>query len=105
MFKKKVDNLYPIKIDDEFFYVQKEVYDFIYGLKSESHEHKILIADLEARVNELKPIIESGALDPAVSNRCSTCRFCVKSGRGEILGCCKNVVCVDYIKEGETNEV
>ena len=52
MFKKKVDNLYPIKIGDEFFYVQKEVYDFIYGLKSESHEHKILITDLEACIIE-----------------------------------------------------
>ena len=25
MFKKKIDNLYPIKIDDEYFYVQKMV--------------------------------------------------------------------------------
>ena len=52
IFKKKVDNLYPIKIDDEYFYVQKEVYDFIWRLKTESDDHIILITDLEACIIE-----------------------------------------------------
>ena len=52
MFKKKIDNLYPIKIDDEYFYVQKEVYDFIWRLKSESDDHIILITDLETCIIE-----------------------------------------------------
>lgn len=55
---------------------------------------------LKIELGMIKPVFEKVELEPAVSIYCRDCEYCVRSSwSGDIIGCCKKVVCEDYKKE------
>lgn len=71
-----------------------------FDLKAKYLDLELKNKKLEVELQQVKPIIESGKLEPAVSMYCADCRYCVRSPwNNAILGCCKNSVCEDFSKE------
>lgn len=67
----------------------------IYNLKKEN-------AMLKSELADIKPIIEEADLKPAVSLQCKNCKYCISSRwDGNILGCCKGLVCDDFENNDE----
>lgn len=103
MFNRKQEHEY-IVIDHEGnrLSMSDDVYNYIQLLKSELAETKEKNQKLRLELDTIKPVIKSGKLSEAVSSNCVKCKYVIRSTwNHDILGCCKDSVCSDYIpKEG-----
>lgn len=91
--KSEFVNVASVNINGEYITVPLAVANRIQEL---SHENSNLKNELES----IKPIIANKDLKPAISRDCSMCKFVVKSTwNGAILGCRRDIVCEDFIKE------
>ena len=80
--------------------VDRKAYDHIRELYNEIAELNHENSKLRHELDTIKPIIETGKLEPAVSAYCKNCRFAIKSSwNNHILGCCRNSVCNGFMSE------
>lgn len=77
-------------------------HEYIWKQDSKIKELEREIGRLRGELNSIKPVIETGKLEPAVSVYCHGCKFAVKSTwNNQIIGCCKNSVCRDFMPDKE----
>lgn len=98
---KKKHNVYTVTRENgEIGILNREGWLYIKELESKIEKLTDEKRKLEWELDAIKPVIETKQLKPAVSSTCKTCRFCVKSRwNGDIIGCCKDVVCNDFRPE------
>ena len=57
---------------------------------------------LECELTSVKGQVQNMKLKPALSAQCKNCKYCIASRwDGDILGCCKGLVCDDFEKDDE----
>lgn len=99
--KKKV-----LIIDGGSYCVDKFVFDYIWNLRKELSVANSKINDLtytnehiKKSIDKLTPIMEHPKIKPAISSECGCCKYVVRNLFGEVIGCRKDIVCEDFVKE------
>lgn len=91
------------------FYVEKPVYNYIHALQDglfesdiELRKVKHELEEIKHELEEIKPVVESKNYKPAISEDCLCCKYVIRSTvTGNIIGCRKDNVCEDFVKESE----
>lgn len=84
------------------FYVEKPVYNYIHALQDGLFESDIELRKVKHELEEIKPVVESKNYKPAISEDCLCCKYVIRSQiTGNIIGCRKDNVCEDFVKESE----
>ena len=80
--------------------MSEDVYNSVCELKNKLEKVENENIKLVTELQIIKPVLEKKDLAPAVGSHCGYCRYAVKSRwDGEVIGCCKNIVCEDFIPE------
>ena len=75
----------------------KELREEIMRLKQELDKYKLENSKLTAELENLKPILNTPNLRPAVSYRCKYCKFAaINFYNNNLVGCLKDCVCEDF---------
>lgn len=96
-----------LRIEDEFYPVPEKVNDYISELKRTIHDLENENLELTkknistlAKLDAIKPVVNSPKYEPALSRDCIDCKYVVKSSWDRtIIGCRKNNVCGDFVRE------
>lgn len=105
MFGKKAERIKELERRiTEFEKEAKTLHRRIWELESKVEYLGSENEDLKEELKIIKPVIETPGFKPAVSDRCDRCRYAYYSDYdGELLGCCKGVVCEDFESTKEEN--
>lgn len=99
MFKK--NKYYNFEIGEN---ISLETDKYISKISAENEELKHQLANTKHKLESLSNQLQDTKLAPAISNECGKCKYVVRSiWDNRIIGCNKNMVCDDYVKEN-TND-
>lgn len=60
---------------------------------------------LKAKLAKIEPVIETSGWKPAITDKCEYCDYAYFSDYdGELLGCCKGMVCEDFSSRQKKEE-